>query len=229
MPEQMPENTNVTSQNNQADGVTQTSDNTETRVYSQEQVNELLGRVRREEKDKIYPKLEALKAEKKDLETELEELRKKVAAQSETPNEQPEKPPEVENEVESLKEALANLKKTYMADLAKLSQAIVETKLNAAKEKVALKYGDQIIPELISGETPEEIEASAEKAHQKYLEIFSKAEAKVKEGLAFPPADGGEPARTGTSLEELLKQVDSMSPEEYAMKRDEILRNAFGG
>lgn len=50
-------------------------------------------------------------------------------------------------------------------------EAIKQQRIAVIKAGLMKKYGDQVIPELITGDDEESLAASAEKAHQRYKEI----------------------------------------------------------
>jgi len=143
---------------------------------------DLISKARKEEKDKLYPKI-------KSLETEVEKWTK-------TCNEHLIKIAEKEKEIETLNSKIKNsgnldseAEKTYkkeIEDLKKQVKDLEENKVDAQaiedrvreeyeiklyKEQKLREAGEEIIPELILGESKEDIDNSIEISKKRYKEM----------------------------------------------------------
>lgn len=133
---------------------------------------EFIEMVRREEKDKLYKSMEKTKEElkaEKDAKAVLEAKIKEYEEKNLTADEK------TALKIEELAKANADLKDALDRVSSTAAQQIYEVQLEAAKEKVLAKYGDDIIVEMISGSTIEEINESAERAHETYKRITERA------------------------------------------------------
>jgi prefoldin subunit 5 len=208
------------------------------KFYTQEEVSALLGKVRSEEKQKLYSRIENSQKALKEAEAKLSALQAK--AETATPPTETPATNKGETEIgnsndeltalkkqnETLQAQFNELKAAYGEDIRKFATTLKETRLESAKKEVLAKYGGEIIPELIIGETPEEIVSSGEAAHARYLEIIEQAK---KSSQKFPPAEEGKPAPKGdTKVENAIKSIQDLSYAEFMEKRDKIFAEAFG-
>ena len=147
---------------------------------------DLMARVRKEEKEKLYPKIEKLQKENKDLVTKNNSYLLKIG--------------NLQAEIDSYKDKLtksnsgdSEVVKTLKADLTKAREEIENYKKNSVnKEELEKSIRDQvskeyeiklykesklnelkghIIPELVFGETKEEIDKSLEASKKRFEEI----------------------------------------------------------
>jgi len=192
---------------------------------------EFAAAIRKEEKDKLYPTIEKYKQDlkaqeeaKKALETKLKEYEDKNLSGEERIQKQladlAEKNEQLANQLERVSEEAA--------------KEIYRVQLEAAREKALAKYGDSIVPEMVSGSTIEEIYESAEKANSVYLQIKAKAEEEVKAksktvpvGTKAAPVNVGGQA-SGTDLDiQTVKGIND--PQEWAKVKDKLLEKALSG
>lgn len=139
---------------------------------------ELREKVRTEEKAKLYDSFEKYKQDAKEAEdakVEAEKRLKEYETKNLTIDEQTAlKLTELEKSNELLTSKLQEVIETA-------NSSITTLQLELSKKEILAKYGEEIIPALVSGSTIEEIEASAEKAHNEYLAISEKALTKLKD------------------------------------------------
>lgn len=137
---------------------------------------QLISQARQEEKAKLYPEITKLKAEKEAQTKRINELIIQVAEKDEVIKQ---KDAELKNatskkvdseEVKTLKLKVEELTNS----LALKDSELAEIKLNSYKESKIKEVGEELIPELVKGTTPEEIDASIAVAQQAYQSIIAK-------------------------------------------------------
>ena len=188
---------------------------------------EVREKIRKEEKDKLYKSFEKYKEDAK----AAEEARKSAETKLQ------------EYETSKLTaEEQATLKLTQLEEMNKKMQEQMESLVDEAnskintlqielvKKEVLGKYGDEIIPALVTGNTIEEITESAEKAHREYVSIRDQAIAKSKEtskarsnigtGIS-PPSDK---LNAGVNVADINKISD---PKVWEANRDKFLEEAL--
>lgn len=212
-------------------------------LYTQEQVNELLSKIRGDEKKKHQGKLEetstALKTQMdkmRELEEQLSGAQKKLEKLQEGKKSGKD---DLSKELEDLRAEREKLQKG-MDELATLSaQQIVETELRMKKELLIQKHGIKF-PELVSGDTVEELEASAKKAAEREKALVDQAakdaEERTKKQLSDQAAAGlPEPISTNASLGNgndlptdfnARDKIVKLPRDQYLKKRAEILQEA---
>lgn len=188
---------------------------------------QLIAKARQEEKEKLYPQIERLKAENASLVQKVNDYLLKIA-------EKDEKISSLEKELETLK-ANPNITeeyKTLKEEVERLRREneelknTYEQKLTAIeleyykKEKIAEANG-KIIPELVTGNTKEEIDNSIELAKKRYEEIVSSVAKVGTPTTNLPPVN---PKNTNTqSFSDLnLEDLMRMSSKEWAEVRKKL-------
>lgn len=140
---------------------------------------QLIAQARKEEKDKLYPEITALKAQVKDLTKSVNDAllqvgTKEARIQELTVELEKAKTGNVDPaEVTTLKEKIVALEGEVNTYKAQAEQAEFEKLKNAEIEK----YQGKVIPELITGTTAEEIAESVKASNARYLEILGVAPA----------------------------------------------------
>lgn len=194
---------------------------------------DLISKARKEEKDKLYPKITALEKEKNDLiekhnnsllsigelQTKLEEAQK-VSDSSKGG---------VDKEVVDLKQALAE-KETELKNINETTEDInvveerirkeveAEYEVKLYREQKLNEAQGNIIPELVIGGTKEEIDVSIAHSQNRFNEIVNK----TISGVDIPPANASTSKIGGTEYKMSdLANMDPSSPE-YAELRSKI-------
>jgi len=169
------------------------------------EVKDFIQKVRKQEKDKLYTEIQKKDTKIKELEGEILLLNNRLKSSTETSiNEQE----ELRTEVKQLSETVAELKKD-----------IRRKELDLFKERALKEVGDELILDLVSGETEEEILSSIEVAKQRYQEIVEKAISKKPKVEVPKPTNPQQPK----SIKQLTAQeIAKMSPKEWAEHRDMI-------
>jgi len=206
---------------------------------SQKELERLLESARKEEKEKLYGQLEKLKS---DLEAARahKELNEKKLSDAQAKLEAVSK--DEDEKAKTVEQKLAELQTTFLAELKKrdeerktereqLQQELRNRDLVVKKTEILSKYAGEIIPELVSGNTEEELAQSALIAHQRYKVLEETIRKKTVAGAVPPPPanpGGGVPGGGGSdsALEAQLVGVNDMKT--YAAKREELLRTIRG-
>jgi hypothetical protein len=239
------ENSGDSTQNNEPQDTGSGSGNKGETLYTQDQVNELLSKIRSDEKKKHQGKLEetstALKTQMdkmKELEEQLSGAQKRLEKLQEGKKSDKDKDG-LSKELEDLRAEREKLQKG-MEELASLSaQQIVDTELRMKKELLIQKHGIKF-PELVSGDTVEELEASAKKAAEREKALVEKAakeaEDRTKKALSSQAAAGlPKPISTNASLGNgndlpsdlnAREKIVKLPRDEYLKRRAEILQEA---
>lgn len=169
------------------------------------EVKDFIQKVRKQEKDKLYTEIQKKDTKIKELEGEILLLNNRLKSSTETSiNEQE----ELRTEVQRLSETVAELKKD-----------IRRKELDLFKERALKEAGDELILDLVSGETEEEILSSIEVAKQRYQEIVEKAISKKPKVEVPKPTNPQQPK----SIKQLtVQEIAKMSPKEWAEHRDMV-------
>lgn len=134
---------------------------------------QLIAQARKEEKDKLYPQINELKASNQALIQKNNDLMLQVGT----------KEAKIQELTAQLETAQANVSdseevKTLKAEIetlktenGTLKAEIEQGKLQSVKDEEIAKYKGAIIPELVTGTTKEEIAESAKKSNERFLEL----------------------------------------------------------
>jgi predicted RNase H-like nuclease (RuvC/YqgF family) len=192
------------------------------------QVNfeELISKARKEEKDKLYPQIETYKKKNNDLllvvgerDKEITDLKKEVETLKSTNKtlEDGLKDGKASNkELTDAKLEIDRLKKALEDATVEHENKLSSIKLeNYKTQKIAEAQG-QLIPELVTGNTEEEINASLEASKQRYAQITQGAVQQVQMPVANPGAQAFDFANVD------IADVQNMPISEY-----EKLRKTF--
>jgi chromosome segregation ATPase len=166
---------------------TTTTPKTDTKkMYTQDELDEIVkaavSKAVNTEKDKLYETIEKLKS---DIEKnnkffqQIEEEKKKAIADAE--NQKREKMSETQKlslQIEELQKQIAEMAENHRSELDAIRKRADQKALDDHKEKLLLKYQDEIVPGLVSGNSIEELNASVEVARREYQNILAKAEKK---------------------------------------------------
>lgn len=199
-----------------------------------------LAQARKDEKDKLYKTYAQIKEE---LRIKNEELAKFKAAEEEAAKKAEEerlaKLTEQERMREEINKASARVEQLTSAftSLQKETEEKLKLKeLELLKERLISEARGQLIPELVSGNSEEELLQSVEKAKQRYLQLredIVKDVEKLKTKPIEPSTIATETPQTRitppqtTQQQPTAKDIFSMTPEEFKQYKEKEL-NAFG-
>lgn len=216
------------------------------KFYTEEDLN----RVRSQEKDKLYPQIESLKEELAILKKEREEkAAAKAAKEAEREAEKAQKQKKQEEEELSVKDLLAKRTQEFEAQLLAEKQererafALLERErefanLQAYKSQRIEEARDNIIPELvdlISGNTPEELEASIAALTERSARILDSVQQASQDARrqmvgTRPTLPSTGPLDTESGSRQFsAEDIAAMSMNDYAKIRNSLLSpNARG-
>lgn len=187
---------------------------------------DLIAKARKEERDKLYPELNKYKekvnslmlviaerdSEIADLKKELEEVKKENAKLKENV----EKGVKTNKTISELTTTISVLERQLEELQAKYDADVTALKLEAFKKEKIAEAGGELIPELVTGNSEEEIIASIELAKQRYQEIIQKAVQNVQ----MPAAN---PNQNIIQLKEKsIDEISSMTPQQWAEYRKQL-------
>lgn len=187
---------------------------------------DLVRDARKQEKDKLYPQIEKLKLDKNDLllvvgerDEEIKKLTKELAKYKETNgklSKDLEDGTKTNKTVSELTLKISQLEKLLEDATSNHEATLSKIKLDSFKEKQIASANGELIPELVVGETEEEISASIELAKQRYAEIREQA----MSGVQMPYTNPGVSASTLNA--DSLVDVTKMTHEEYSEYRKNL-------
>jgi DNA repair exonuclease SbcCD ATPase subunit len=204
-----------------------------------EELKKLLEKVRKEEKQKLYPQIDHLKGQMTALLREKEDLMKAIEIKD---AEVRSKATEKLSEVEKIQVQLSELKQQNAELVAK--QRLIEEEARKQQEKMRLESyrveairaaGNALIPEMVTGNTETEIDEAIIKSKRKYAEIKAQMEAMYKTNLTATPVPGmtnppanpsGQPSDRQEAEEITAEQIADMQDEDWAKNRLDIRRAA---
>ena len=157
---------------------------------------DLINKARKEEKEKLYKEINKLKAQLDEKVGRINELLLVIGEKDETIKAKEKELAQKEKdsqktdseEVKALKLKLTELENA----LAQKDSEITTIKLDSYKATKMAQAGGELIPELVTGNTPEEIDMAIEKSKAKYLEIVGRVKATIAPALDsnnIPPAN----------------------------------------
>lgn len=217
------------------------------RFFSQEEVNEMIERARSQEKDKLYPTIQQTDERAKAMEAELKELKKFQKSQEKAEADRLKAIEDAERakqEAEmSAKELLDKRNQEFDARLAQIQaeneqrvalmeQEIRFSQLQAYIQRRLVEESANIVPELmdfVTGNTPEEVEASIELLKVKSAAIGEAARnAGVRQRSAMPGVapvsgtNGVTPLDQQGDRQYSAEDIRGMSMQEFAALRKKI-------
>lgn len=193
----------------------------------------LIAKAREEEKNKLYPTIDKLKKEceahvkahNEDLiaiatkDKEIERLKGEIQTlQSQVEGKETEAIKTLKNELKAAQDELQTLKESA-PNIDELTAKIrgeieAEYEIKSYKENKIREANGKIIPELVSGDTKEDIDASVEKAMARYTEIVGSAPTAPQVNPVINPANpSSTPLKTNGDAMKALLDLDPLSPE----------------
>jgi len=146
-------------------------------------INDIANKVRTEEKNKLYAELESQKKAAKTAEEKAELLAKQQEAlqkQLEEATKSGKKDGKESEEAKLLREQLEKLatekkdiENNFNSFRTEITTKLEQERLATLKANLIASAGGKIIPELVSGNTEEEIKLSVERAKQRFTEIVA--------------------------------------------------------
>ena len=227
-----------------AQGAEDVQDVIEQEVLTEEDVNKRIEEARKQEKDKLYKEITELKSSVKDLAglAEAERAAKEQAELAANDAAETERRKALSTEdrlaeqLNSLEERLAEEANERARLREELQSVERKRELDNYRNKVLGEAGDEIISELVTGDSIEDIDKNAAIAKAKYGELFQAAFDKAK-GEKQATLTGNMPGPTNPDPdamdeEELSRRVIATDPnkraknqvsEEYMQQREVLL------
>lgn len=206
---------------------------------------DLIKKARQEEKDKLYPQIEAERNKTRELTEKNNDLLLKVGqlqsdydrVKAELDSIKEGKGIKESEVVTKLKEDNANLKKEYDAlknsvvdenllrqEIEKEVKAQYEVELYKVEKMSSDEFKGQIIPELVTGTTKEEIDESLEHSKNRYLELIGGVPQQGGTSQVNPqqvptPPAGNPTVQNFTQGVVTTDDINAMTPEQWAEYR----------
>lgn len=182
----------------------------------------LIAKARKEEKEKLYPEITKLKEEVEKKVARINELLLAIGEKDEIISQKDKEIKELKNnskKSDSQEVKDLNIKITELENkLAEKDKEISAIKLASYKDKKIAEAGGELIPELVTGNSEEEIDLAVEKAKERYREIVSKIASqqstKPQNSNNIPPANPNTSAFTNSQVNtQSLIGLNLMTPE----------------
>ena len=194
----------------------------------------LIAKARKEEKEKLYPEITKLKEEVEKKVTRINELLLAIGEKDEIISQKDKEIKELKtnskkSDSQEVKEL--NIKITELENkLAEKDEEISAIKLTSYKDKKIAEAGGELIPELVTGNSEEEIDLAIEKAKERYKEIISKIasqqQTKPQNSNNIPPANPNTSSFINSQVNtQSLSELNLMTPEgraEYEKMRKQM-------
>jgi hypothetical protein len=162
-------------------------------AITREQVNQMLNQARTEERNKLQGQLQRVKEERTTLQTQIDELNAKLGELTKVDTAKMKPDEKVQHQLEALTSQVTALTSQLAQERVDSAARIRATELVAYRELAMRPFGDQIFPELVNGSSEEEIDSSAQRAHQQYLTMEERLVKKYK-APTTPAGNGNQPA-----------------------------------
>lgn len=217
------------------------------KFFTQEEVNEMIERARTQEKDKLYPTIQQTDERAKAMEKELKDLKKfresqekEAAARQKAIDDAKRAAEEAEMSAKELLDRrnaefdarLAEIQAQNEQRVAIMEQEIKFNQIQAYAQRRVMEESQNIVPELIdfvTGNTPEEIEASIELMKTKSAAIAEAAKgARMQQQRQMPGiaptsgTNGVTPLDQPGDRQVTAEDIRGMSMQEFAALRKRI-------
>lgn len=208
---------------------------------TQAEVNKAVEKARKEEKDKLYPQLEALKDSIKEVQESLRQEREEKEALKREQADKEERARQAKlSDSEKQLEAIRNIEEQLRLEREeriraeqKWEDAQKKNEVSRYREALLRDAGDEIIPDLVRGESVEEIDKTFAIAKARYEELAERFKATAgasTRGRMPRPTNPDTAALEEQELNEQLNAVDQdkyMQDPKYREKIKGELANAY--
>lgn len=211
---------------------------TQIKTFTQDEVNEMVTKARRDEKTKLYSDIENAKKRANELESSLQTKEAELEGLRSTSTEAQ----NLRADIEKLRaEAAAQTRKTETLldealerQRAEYDKRLAQIQLDSYRKQLIAGAAGAVIPELVTGSTEAEIEASFNASKARYAALQADIEAKLRHDHeksmrdALPPsqaagAGGNNDTAAGSSLGDWRK----LSPADWEAQKRRIKEEAF--
>lgn len=202
---------------------------------SKTDVKELLEKVRKEEKSKLYPQIDHLKKSVEQLQKQNELLVNQLSSVQEDEKKKGEAKLTETQLIQKQMQEITRQNAVLQAQLTTMQEesqkAITIAQLDAYRTRKIAESGGELIPELVFGESEAEIDAAIIASKQRYIEIRASVKASLKQNMketSVPPVGGTPPSDAVSgrqNAEELTAEmIANMPVEQWAKERQGIRR-----
>lgn len=200
-------------------------------------VKSLIEAARTQEKDKLYKTINAKEEQLKLYTARIEDLEKQLNDKESVNMEDTKRFEDaislLQQQQSDLLKAMQDQKELAEAEKAEALKSQKAAELKAYKEARLREEGDELIVDLVKGDTEEEIDNSIEFAKEKYSEIIAKV-AESHKGPTKPERVNNTPRVTnpgggGGAQPITLDAIGKMSREDYLKNREAIVDAAKNG
>jgi cell division septum initiation protein DivIVA len=208
------------------------------KAYTKAEMEAAVEKARKEEKDKVYSKLEGLKADKEKTESKIKELELNLnSAREDLDSVRSGQSTESEAIVKELKDLRGKNSKLEDAIEHVASDAaakLIERDLKLYREKRIRETGCGL-PEMVHGKSEEEIEASLKAAMKREEQLRKDAEEKVRKAITAdipaPISSGGSPGAFKGGYDGPLsptkrQEIATLPKDEYLKRRNQLMADA---
>tara|TARA_R110000824_G_scaffold120115_7_gene275122 strand:+ start:441 stop:1151 length:711 start_codon:yes stop_codon:yes gene_type:complete len=202
------------------------------RVFSKSEVDTLLTKVRKEEKDKLYKSIEKAKSssesvsmEKEKIEEELDVTKKRLKTIEDDKLSTLDK---VSQQIKLLQEQNDLLKKQVQEVAVAADNKVKVSELKAYREK-RIESEKILFPDMVSGESREEIEASIELLKSKESDVRTQLEDKLRQELKqnIPRPVSPNAFETGHNSARDRYELSKVSKKDYKALRAKMMSSAL--
>ena len=195
---------------------------------AQKKIQEEVQKATKQEKDTLYQTIEHHKAKADEAQKALADAKAQLDAATKSDGAGSKEAMEAQTKITALESSLTELKDTtkrLLEEQSKNFNSILAKKdLEVKKEKLIAEAKGEIIPDLVSGETEEELIASVERAKTRYKEIAEGFQKKLEDQkLAASHVPGASGHSGNGQSSQGSANVFGMSPEEFAKYAEEEL------
>lgn len=200
-------------------------------VYTKSQLDEMLNKARKEEKDKLYKSLEKTKKEAQELQSERDKVlddlkltREQLSTLKDSNMSDIEK---VNKQIELLAEQNELLKKQLENVSHQAEERVRMSEVNSYKAK-KIEQSGLLFPEMVVGNTPEEIDASISMLKEREKSVRQQLEDQLRSEKA---QDVPRPMSPNVNQSEVASadryRVSKMSRDEYQAYRQKLMAQAM--
>jgi hypothetical protein len=233
MTDTKPANTEESQVSTQTTQTTESKDapKTNEEVFTKAQLDEMLNKVRREEKDKLYKSFEKTKAQAESIQAErdkvLEDLKLAKEQLSTVQDSNMSDIEKVNKQIELLAEQNDLLKKQLETVSQQAEARVRESEVKSYKQKQIEKSG-LLFPEMVSGNTLEEIDASISMLKDREKSVRQELEDRLRSERAQDVPKPMSPEMNQTQVASADRyRISKMSRDEYSAYRQKLMAEAM--
>ena len=211
--------------------VIESASSTKEEVYTKEQLQEMLTKARKEEKDKLYKSIEKAKAESQELQTERDKVLDDLKLAKDTLHTLQDSNMSDIEKVNKQIELLAEQNELLKGQLDNVSkQAEERVRLSEVKsyKQKQIEQAGLLFPEMVTGSSPEEIDRSIEMLRDREKSVRQQLEDQMRSERAQDvPRPVSPQANRPTVGDGDRYRISKMSRDEYQAYRQKLVAQAM--